>query len=139
MDSLKIPAECAQEMIAHALQEAPNECCGILTGAEGGVSRVHRSINIERSPVKYTIDPQDMLRIFQEADKAGLEVLGFYHSHTFTEAYPSPTDVNRASPWGYLYVIVSLADADQPVIRCFRIADRQVQGSRGGIASPSGG
>ena len=66
-----------------------------------------------------------MMRIMGETDQAGQEIVAFYHSHTFSEAYPSVTDIRRVPPsdlFDYLYVIVSLQDRDEPVIRAFRIA-----------------
>jgi len=130
MEGLRIPVSLAQEIIEHARAETPDECCGIMAGKDGVVQRIWRTVNIDHSPVKYTIDPRQMTDAFQEADKAGLEVLGFYHSHTQTEAYPSPTDVRLAPPsdlFGYLYVIVSLQEPERPVLRCFSIAERKVQ------------
>lgn len=122
--SLKLPKRLADKIISHARAEAPNECCGILTSVDGIVSQVYPAINIDRSPVKYTIDQNDMARIFQEAGTEGEEVAAFYHSHTHTEAYPSPTDVKGATPsdwYDWQYVLVSLAEKDDPVIRSFRI------------------
>ena len=130
MEGLRIPARLAQEIIDHARKDTPNECCGIMSGKDGVVQRIWRTTNIDHSPVKYTIDPQEMAKAFMDADKAGQDVLGFYHSHTATEAYPSVTDTRLAPPsdlFDYQYVIVSLQNAQQPVIRCFRIVDRKVQ------------
>jgi proteasome lid subunit RPN8/RPN11 len=98
-------------------------------GKDGVVTRIWRTTNIDHSPVKYTIDPQQMAGAFSEADKSGLDILGFYHSHTQTEAYPSPTDTRLAPPsdlFDYQYVIVSLREPANPVLRCFRIVDRKV-------------
>jgi len=117
-------------MIDHSRAEAPNECCGILAGSDAKVEWVYRANNVDKSPVQYTIDPKDMARISREADEAGMSVLGFYHSHTFSEAYPSITDIKLAPPsdwFEFLYVIVSLADAAKPVLRVFRIADQRVE------------
>lgn len=130
MHHLTIPRRLAQAMIEHARRDAPNECCGILAGANLKVQHVYPARNVDKSPVKYTIDPQDMARIFKEADKAGHDVLAFYHSHTFSEAYPSVTDVKLAPPsdlFDYQYVIVSLADNSNPVLRSFRIEEKQVK------------
>ncbi|MEE9284641.1 MAG: M67 family metallopeptidase [Dehalococcoidia bacterium] len=129
MQVLRLSKQAAHQIIDHARDDAPNECCGILAGIDDSVSQVYRATNVDRSPVQYTIDPQDMIRIMGEADRAGQAVLGFYHSHTFSEAYPSVTDVKRVPPsdlFDYLYVIVSLAQRDRPVIRAFRIADSQI-------------
>ena len=127
---LRIGKQYADDMIAHTSEEDPNECCGILAGSNARVERVYRASNIDKSPVTYTIDPQDMSRIFREADEAGISVLGFYHSHTFSEAYPSVTDIKLAPPsdwFDFLYVIVSLADPANPVLRAFRITDKRVE------------
>lgn len=127
---LRLSRQQADEIVAHARADAPNECCGILTGRDGTVARVHRARNVHASPVKYDIDPQDLIRVYQEAERAGEEVVAFYHSHTFTEAYPSVTDVKLVPPsdlFDYLYVIVSLADARAPVIRAFHIAEGKVE------------
>ncbi len=128
MPSLKLSRRHVQEMIAHARAEAPNECCGILTGLGQTVHQVHRATNSDRSPVRYTIDGRDTLRVTLEAEAAGQEIVAFYHSHTFSEAYPSVTDISKVPPPGlfdHLYVIVSLADGDRPMIRAFRIVNRQ--------------
>jgi proteasome lid subunit RPN8/RPN11 len=116
-----------EALIAHARDESPNECCGLLVGAGNRVQRIHRTANAEHSPVTYRVDPRDLLRIFQELDDAGLEMVGIYHSHTHSPAYPSPTDVGYAR--GYpeaAYVIVSLADPAAPVVRSFRITDGRI-------------
>ncbi len=120
-------------MIAHAKADAPNECCGMLAGAGGEVKRVYRIRNAEPSPVKYVMHPEDQFRVFEEVDSEGWEVLGFYHSHTFSEAYPSPTDVRLATYvddstgeketiWpGVIYFLVSLRDPEAPEVRGFHI------------------
>lgn len=129
MDGLRLPPALAQQMVEHARRDAPDECCGIMAGKDSLVLIVYPTTNVDHSPVKYTIDPQQMLQAMREADKAGMDVLGFYHSHTHTEAYPSPTDVWLAPPsdfFDYQYVIVSLREPEAPVIRCFRIAGREV-------------
>ena len=128
--TLTIPQRCIDEMVAHARQEAPNECCGMLAGKGDAISNVYHATNLDKSPVKYTIDPKDMIRIDSEAAKAGLDVIAFYHSHTFTEAYPSVTDVKLVPPndlFDYLYVIVSLANQSSPSIRAFHIVNRDVR------------
>jgi proteasome lid subunit RPN8/RPN11 len=66
------------------------------------------------------MDPKDQLRVYNEIDDLGLDVLGYYHSHTHTEARPSPTDIRLASDLAATYVLVSLRD-QQPVVRAWRI------------------
>jgi [CysO sulfur-carrier protein]-S-L-cysteine hydrolase len=71
--------------------------------------------------MRFEIDSRDQIRINNEIDAAGEQLLAIYHSHPKTEARPSQTDVNLAAWWpGVLWVIASLA-ADGPVIRAFEI------------------
>jgi proteasome lid subunit RPN8/RPN11 len=88
--------------------------------------RLYRAINAEHSPYRYSVDPKDLLRIYREADQNDWEFLVIYHSHTHTEAYPSPTDVRLAAWPDAHYVLVSLMDESQPVVRAFRIVDGAV-------------
>ncbi len=113
-------------MIAHARAEIPNECCGILAGAKGKVTRLYRATNAEKSPFRYTIDLNDQLHIYKEIEKNGWDFLGIYHSHTHTEAYPSAVDIKLTLWPDSIYFIISLMDVDRPVIRTFKIFDGQV-------------
>ncbi len=117
----------AEEMIAHAREEAPNECCGILAGTAGQVQKLYRGINAEKSPVRYNIDPRQLLRIHQEIEALNWEILGIYHSHTHTEAYPSATDIQLAFWPDSLYFIVSLKQPAEPVIRAFTIREGKIE------------
>jgi proteasome lid subunit RPN8/RPN11 len=73
----------------------------------------------------YTVDPKAFLVADREAAKSGHDVIGVYHSHTHTEAYPSPTDVAQAPDPGWHYVLVSLRDL-VPVFRSYRIVDQHI-------------
>ena len=123
--ALTLPKAMVDEMIAHAQEEAPNECCGIIAGKDGVATRLYRAINAEASPYRYSVEPRDLLRIHRDVDDRDEEFLVIYHSHTHTEAYPSPTDVRLAAwPEAY-YVLVSLMD-ETPVVRAFRINDASI-------------
>ena len=114
------------EMIAHAKEEAPNECCGIIAGKDGRATRLYRATNAEASPYRYSVDTKDLLRIHREVDDNDQDFLVIYHSHTHTEAYPSPTDVRLASWPDAYYVLVSLMDEAKPAVRAFRIVEGAV-------------
>jgi proteasome lid subunit RPN8/RPN11 len=114
------------EMIAHAIEEAPNECCGIIAGKDGRATKLFRAINAEASPYRYSVEPKDLLRIFRECEDNDWQFLAIYHSHTASEAYPSPTDVRLAFWPEAHYILVSLAEKDRPVVRAFRILDGAV-------------
>ncbi len=113
-------------MIAHAKEDVPNECCGIIAGEDGTATKLYRAINAEASPYRYSVEPKDLLRIYRDLDSNGWDVFVIYHSHTHTEAYPSPTDIRLAAWEDAYYVLVSLEDEDNPVVRAFRIQDGEV-------------
>ena len=123
---LRIGKEFADEMIAHALQDDPNECCGILAGKDGKVVKLYRMTNIEASPFRFSMDPREIAQVDIEAGNNGWDLLAIYHSHTRSEAYPSDTDARLAAGTCELwpdvrYVLVSLMDPDNPQVRLFRV------------------
>ena len=139
-ERLAFPEALRQELIAHAREGNPDEVCGILAGRDGRVLRVFRVNNTAdtvgpdsgvfrdrgsgvpaagRKPVHYYMDPRDQLRVYNEVDDLGLDVIGYYHSHTHSEARPSPTDIRLATDLTPVYVLVSLLEP--PTIRAWRI------------------
>jgi proteasome lid subunit RPN8/RPN11 len=115
-----------EEIVAQAREEAPNECCGVLAGRDGRVEKLFRAVNAEKSPYRYNVNPDELFRIHQECFANGWDFLGIYHSHPHTEAYPSPTDVRLAAWPESTYIIVSLTDPENPVLRAFRIQEGRV-------------
>jgi proteasome lid subunit RPN8/RPN11 len=123
---MRIPRSIYDEMLEHAREEEPNECCGILGGKDGAATTLYRATNAEHSPLRYTLDPNDLFRIsMQEIPEHDEEMLAIYHSHTASPAYPSQTDINLATYPDAVYLILSLAEEEEPV-RGFRIADGEV-------------
>ena len=92
-------------------------------GAEQGVfrDRATGEPSAGRRAVHYYMDPRDQLRAYNDIDAAGLDLIGYYHSHTHTEARPSPTDIRLATDLSAIYVLVSLQHASQPAVRAWRI------------------
>jgi len=123
---LELSRDQAKALITHAQEEAPNECCGLLAGRNGRVERVYPGTNVDHSPYTYLMDPKEQLAAFKDMEAAELDLVGIYHSHTHTAAYPSRTDVAKAFYPDAMYVIVSLAKRDAPDIRAFRVADGQI-------------
>ena len=124
---MRISRELVDEIVAHAVADAPNECCGIVASVGGEAVRVYRARNAVASPLRYVMDVADQLRIQDELDAQHWECGAIYHSHTRSAPYPSQTDINLAfipevgPVWpGSLYVIVGLA-GDEPEVRAFRI------------------
>jgi proteasome lid subunit RPN8/RPN11 len=122
---VRIPRRIYDEMVEHARKEAPNECCGLIGGTEGEAVSLYRAVNSEGSPLRYNLDPQDQFRIMSEMDDKGEELAAIYHSHTASPAYPSQTDINLAAYPDAIYLIVSLADGEEP-LRGFHIRDGEV-------------
>jgi [CysO sulfur-carrier protein]-S-L-cysteine hydrolase len=117
---MRIPRSIYEELLEHAREEAPNECCGLIGGGNSEARTVYRARNAEASPLRYNLDPQDQFRIMTEMEEKGEELSAIYHSHTASAAYPSQTDINLAAYPDALYLIVSLAEDEEP-LRGFKI------------------
>jgi proteasome lid subunit RPN8/RPN11 len=122
---LTFAAHALEQMLAHAYSGLPDEACGLLLGTEDRVDRFFACVNTTASSRIYAIGPKDFMAAEDEADEAGLTIVGVMHSHTHTEPYPSPTDVAQAVDPGWRYVIVSLK-RDYPEPRSYLIVDGQI-------------
>jgi proteasome lid subunit RPN8/RPN11 len=111
------------ELVAHAREDAPNECCGYLWGKEDGFEGVQRADNPRKSPYGYEFDSKTLFAV-NELDDEGHQV-ATYHSHPRSPAEPSQTDINLAQYPDWLYLIVSLEA--EPVVRAWWIRDGQVE------------
>lgn len=123
---LALPQRFAQAIIDHARREAPNECCGLLAGAGGRVLHLYAAANAEKSPLRYSLDPKELLGYLRDIDERGWELLGIYHSHTHTPAYPSATDLRLAFWPDSIYIIISLM-GPEPAFRAFRLQEGKVE------------
>jgi proteasome lid subunit RPN8/RPN11 len=125
---LTLTTEVWRRMVGHAYDGLPDEACGLLAGVPSGerAERFYPCRNAAASSRVYTVDPGDHLRADRDAEGRGLEIIGVMHSHTHTEAYPSPTDVAQAPDPGWHYVIVSLK-RESAVLRSYRIVDGAIE------------
>jgi proteasome lid subunit RPN8/RPN11 len=112
-----------KEIVEQGLREFPNECCGLIAAADGVPVKVFAMTNADASPVTYRLDGLEQLRVFDELDEQGWDLWAIYHSHTHSEAYPSETDVRLAMYPDARYLLLSLADRSNPVVRSFWIRD----------------
>ncbi|HLF08720.1 MAG TPA: M67 family metallopeptidase [Dehalococcoidia bacterium] len=122
----RLPRRLADEIIAHAKVEVPNECCGILGGKDGEILRLWRATNAEHSPFRYRVDDRELFQIYREIDGNGWSLAAIYHSHVRSEAYPSPTDISLAAWPDAVYLLVSLREPEAPVLRGYHIQNGQV-------------
>ena len=123
---VEIAQQFIDEMIAHAQEDNPNECCGILAGQTDRPVKTYRMMNVEASPYRYSMDSKELYHVYREIEDNQLEMYAIYHSHTHTEAYPSATDIRLATwPEAY-YILISLQNKQEPTVRAFTILDGQV-------------
>jgi [CysO sulfur-carrier protein]-S-L-cysteine hydrolase len=126
---VKIARELYDEIVAHAREEAPNECCGMIGSTNGDAVAVYRAVNAEASPLRFRIDPEEQFELHTKIEGAGQDMGAIYHSHTRTEPRPSQTDINFAKLWpGVLWIIVGLA-GDEADVKTWAIEDGQVSGA----------
>jgi proteasome lid subunit RPN8/RPN11 len=124
---MRIAQSLIDEMVAHARDDLPNECCGMVGGRDGEATGVIRVANSAASPLRYEMDPQEQYNALKQIEDGGGELLAIYHSHTKSAAYPSQTDVNQAVAWpDQVYVIVSLADPDAPDVKAYLLKELKI-------------
>jgi proteasome lid subunit RPN8/RPN11 len=123
---MRIAQSLIDRIIAHAREEMPNECCGMIGGLDGEARTLHRAANAEASPLRYSIDAREQFRLMREIEEGEEELAAIYHSHTKSAAYPSQTDVNLAGWPDAVYLIASLADAEAADVKGFWIRDGEI-------------
>jgi [CysO sulfur-carrier protein]-S-L-cysteine hydrolase len=136
---IEIPADVHRRMIEHVMAELPNEACGFLAGTGDVVTAFYPVRNEDASGATYLMEGGDRFRAEMAIEESAQQVVGIFHSHTGTEAYPSPTDRERAY-WkdpvtgergaiypGVRYVIASTRDPGNPETRAFRILPDEVE------------
>ena len=119
---MKIRQQALDAIVAHAVEDLPNECCGLLLGNAEIVEDVARARNVKRSRTKFQVEPADHFAAIRRARASGLEIVGAYHSHPSGPSGPSEIDRARLTDPAMFHVIVSLAHGTRTV-RAFRIAD----------------
>jgi [CysO sulfur-carrier protein]-S-L-cysteine hydrolase len=132
---MKISTKLLDELIAHAKEEAPNECCGVVAvdfdtppAASPRAAKMHRAVNMAASPLKFEVDGKELLGLIDAIEGDGQELGAIYHSHTRTAPRPSQTDINFAVNWpGVEWVIVGLVDGEAPEVRSYLIEDGLVR------------
>lgn len=123
---MKIAQSLIDEIVAHAREDLPNECCGMVGGAGGEARTVYRARNEFESPLRFGVDSNDLFRILQkEMPERDENLVAIYHSHTKSPAYPSQTDVNMANgSWpDAIWIIVSLEDEAKPDVKAYWLKD----------------
>ena len=126
-EPVTLPREFIDQMVAHSREDQPNECCGVVARYADGRLKLFRATNAEASPYRFSIPPGELHYLYRTIEQEDGEVLVIYHSHTMSEARPSPTDANFSrmlegpEDWPY-WLLVSLAE-DLPLVRIWQMAD----------------
>jgi proteasome lid subunit RPN8/RPN11 len=128
---MRISAALLDQIVAHALEDPGNEVCGVVAvnpGPEREATHVHRATNVHASPMKFEIDPKELLDLYNAIESEGSELGAIYHSHVRSPPYPSQTDVNFAANWpGVEWVIVGLTPRSEPEVRSYVIAEGAIE------------
>lgn len=126
-----ISEQLREQIVAHALRDAPHECCGLIAIAGEREQRravsIFEATNAAASELRFEIDGLQVLRLLEQIEEEGLQMGAIYHSHTRSAPYPSQTDINFAAGWpGVEWVIVGVADKETPELRSFLIDGAEV-------------
>ena len=125
--SVRLRLEIRDAMVGHATSTRSLECCGLLAGRDGVITKAYPAKNVAANPATaYEIAPREIFDLMREMRAAGLDLLGIYHSHPNGKNEPSPRDIESAYyPDAAYFIISPLAAAPWP-IRAFSIRDGRV-------------
>jgi proteasome lid subunit RPN8/RPN11 len=127
---VNISQELVGQIVAHALEDPGNEVCGVVAVTEEQTPRarrVLRAVNVHASPMKFEIEPRELLALYGAIEAEGNALGAIYHSHVRSPPYPSQTDVNFAANWpGVEWIIVGLSASAEPEVRSYLIEDGKI-------------
>ena len=124
---MKIDRVLLDDIVAHAVRDAPNECCGMVAVRDGAATAVHATENVAASPFRFEVDSSELIGLWNDIESAGADVGAIYHSHTRSDPYPSQTDVNFASNWpGVEWIIVGVDKQGQTEVHSYLVDDGQI-------------
>jgi [CysO sulfur-carrier protein]-S-L-cysteine hydrolase len=126
------------QVIKHCKSVYPNEACGLLGGTSNIAEKIYEMTNIEHSHTSYMVDPAEQFKAIKEMRSEGRKMVAIYHSHPHSLAFPSAMDVSLAFYEDSYYLIVSLMDIDQPVLRAFEIINGNIQEAKIEILNEEG-
>lgn len=124
---MQLTPEQLEQLIAQARADAPLETCGLIGGKDDKALRIFPLKNVDEQPrIRYLGEPQQQLQALREIDDNGWDVLAIYHSHPATQPYPSETDIGRAFYPEAIYLLISLMNPEQAMVRGYWINEGQV-------------
>jgi proteasome lid subunit RPN8/RPN11 len=132
---ITIVQQVLDDVLAHAREAAPRECCGLLIGRGAHISNSVRARNLADGDSRFQIDPRDHIDALRSARAAHLDVIGFYHSHPRSRAYPSETDVAESGYADAMHLIAGIGDGGRQEARLFTIGSASVMELRFDIST----
>jgi proteasome lid subunit RPN8/RPN11 len=124
---IRVPPDILDAMLAHARREPSLECCGLLAGRNGTISRIYPAVNaVENPATSYEIAPKEIFDRMREMRAEGIEMLGIYHSHPNGKNEPSPRDIDQAYYCEAAYFIISPLEGAEHPVRAFQIREGRV-------------
>ncbi|MDR0864507.1 MAG: M67 family metallopeptidase [Candidatus Symbiothrix sp.] len=126
-----IPQNIIDGIIAQAKNELPDEACGLLIGKENTVVKQYPLTNVDHSPEHFSFDPKEQFGVLREARSQGLQIIANYHSHPASPARPSEEDIRLAFDPDITYIILSLQEKENLVIKAFSITPQPPKGGFG--------
>jgi proteasome lid subunit RPN8/RPN11 len=124
---IRIPQHIIDGIIRQARIELPTEACGLLVGRENEVLKQYPLTNIDHSAEHFSFDPKEQFAVLREARAQGLRIIANYHSHPESPARPSQEDIRLAFDPDIIYIILSLQEKENPVIKAFSIKAGQAE------------
>ncbi len=122
---LKLKKSDYKKILAYCRQGLPNESCGLLAGTVEGdvktVTKVYLLTNIDASNEHFSMDPKEQLNALKDARAEGVSIIGNFHSHPESPSRPSEEDKRLAYDSTIEYLILSLMEQDNPVLKAFGI------------------
>lgn len=126
-ESVTLPQAFVDEMVVHSVADKPNECCGVIARFADGRFKLFRATNAEASPFRFSIPAGELHYLYRLMEDQDAELFVVYHSHTMSEARPSPTDANFSrmleTPEAWPYWLVVSVEQDPPSVRIWRMED----------------
>ncbi len=123
---MKITKEVYAEILLHAKNDLPNECCGYLAGNGAYITAAYALKNLDDSREHFSFDPDEQFAAIKDMRKKGLAPIAVYHSHPESPARPSKEDIRLAYDPDISYLIISL-ERKAPDIKLFKIGKDLVE------------
>jgi len=121
---VKIESALLDKIVAHAVRDAPHECCGIVAVRDGAATAAHAMENLAASAFRFEVDGPELFRLLESIESDGAELGAIYHSHTRSDPYPSQTDVNFSGGWpGVEWIIVGVDKQGETQVHSYLIDD----------------